>query len=279
MKRLILILLTCAMLVGCITCFAACGQAKYIELSSNGKGSELVNGLTSYLESLSAAIYPAEWHLEAHLDRVKQRNMRILHVSIDPDKYYYVCAYYNNDHDESSYCCVSEYTWVRFANKKDIREKFRGKSFVIAFQINSACFIRDIASNNDSTPIIEHYTVYTPEFVRGKNIADSLYCYEAYLYPIGKDINYVLDSVNRTYRNSVALSCIEIENEWYFMYLDSATYSGRDTDHTDFQLEFGKYYEDLFNVIEDKKYSETNGKWTKEYVLIDLNEFANVVFN
>ena len=127
MKRFILILLVCVMLVGCL---ASCtkshmfgGVAPIIKSSpEEEKRTELITALSEYLKQLHVGYdMPPPPTLATEIQSIKDGAQALI-VKYDPSNYYFVCGYYNSDHSDESYryCCAENYTWVKFYDPKDI---------------------------------------------------------------------------------------------------------------------------------------------------------------
>ncbi len=96
---------------------------------------------------------------------------RLLYAKLDPDDYYFVCAYCAQpcENEESIFCCIDSYVWVSFRAQGEIPESYMGNSFVAAFQINRSAQCRDLLDGTEAS--LESYRRYTPQFGLGYNIA------------------------------------------------------------------------------------------------------------
>ena len=278
MKKLIIILLSCAMILSCIVYFASCNKVARVELSL--EENELVQELVKYISTLNANVYPPNLTVESQLDDIIQADMRILHVSFDPQNYYYVCGYYSceSEHDETNYCCASKYTWVKFESSDDITEIYKNMSIIVAFQINSTACVTDIASEGISVPTVEHYSMYSPKFVKGVNVADHLYFNANYLYSISDSEDYLADSTDKNFHGLYTLPCVEINGKNYVMFKTGMKHPYSENIEIDLKMELGKYYDSIMNAAEETRYNETKDEWDFEYILIGIEKFAQFIF-
>ena len=273
MKKLILILLACAMLMSCIVCFVSCDKKEPVLLEKDGEGEETIYELSTYLRRISASINPRGINFENKIEWVRNSSTQALHVAFDPKDYYFVCAYYNSDHNEDKFCCVNEYTWVMFYEENDITEHYENNNLVAAFQINKAKFVKDIVSKRSVTPEFEHFLVYTPQFKDGINIADALYCGETYIYFRDIDFegkDYILDSIQKQFHELTIVPCTKYKGKYYIKQEMQIGYQNP----IDLKPEFGKYYDDLMEIMITDKYTEEIDGKTYYYGLFDIKEFT-----
>ncbi len=310
MKRFILILLICAMLVGCLV---SCNivdtqpnaqpedpeespnpekpveevppfevyQNPQVDIADEELQDKIYSYLTDYLDSYGAEVLIFPSTLEYNINAIKTGRRPIL-VKISSDDYYYVCAYFNASHDyvegeDDIYCCCDSYTWVSFENATDIAEEYNGEKFIAAFQLNRSSLTCDILSKDATVPIIQHFKMFEPKFSKGFNIKafDEFNHEVIYLAPSKADI--VLYCVSDVGYQTAFIDFMYYENEYFIktfikMELDKGGYLNNDLNE-----ELGKYYDYLmdpvrYNIYEHKGLS---GK-TVCYLLTDLNSFVSI---
>ncbi len=278
MKRFILILLVCVMLIGCLS---SCGTTNKepVELSREGKDQEIVIGLSDYLRRLHSSINPGDGRLERKIDGVKNGSRQALHVAFDPKDYYFVCAYHDLEHEHNEkYSCCNEYnyTWVKFFDKEDITESYNGLQLVAAFQINKAKFVKDIVSKRAETPEFEHFIVYTPEFENGINVADAVHYDESYLYFRSYEVekgDYIIDSTDEWFDYLHATPCVKYKGKYYIKQVTKIGYQNP----KDLEEEFGEYYDELTEIMITDKYTEEIDGKTYYYGLFNINKFSRKI--
>ena len=278
MKRILLILLVCTMLFGSTTCFSSCDLIKNnkgepIVLENVGESKDKIDELSAYLRRLNGLINPNSVNLEDKIEWVKNDVDQALHVAFDPKDYYFICAYYNANHNEDEYCCVNEYTWVAFYKQNDITEQYENKNFVVAFQINKTKFVKDIVYRKADTPEFEHFLVYIPVFEEGINIADEILFDETYIYFRGVEFenkDYILDSTQERFHELSIVPCVKYKGKYYIKQETKIGYGNP----IDLKPKFGKYYDDLMEIMITNKYTEEIEGKTYYYGLFEINEFA-----
>ena len=107
MNKIISFVLLCALL---LMCFSGC------KIDTNGtmvlqSQDALVCTLVEYLRDLLYEYDLADTSTAIKIDEIKN-GKQALHVGFDKSEYYFVCAYYNAEHDDESivYCCATDYT-------------------------------------------------------------------------------------------------------------------------------------------------------------------------
>ena len=160
MNKIISFVLLCALL---LMCFSGC------KIDTNGtmvlqSQDALVCTLVEYLRDLLYEYDLADTSTAIKIDEIKN-GKQALHVGFDKSEYYFVCAYYNAEHDDESivYCCATDYTWVRFNDVNKISEKYDDLNFIAGFQINKASSVTDIITKDAKAPSMEHFQEYKPE--------------------------------------------------------------------------------------------------------------------
>ena len=235
----------------------------------------LLDALTSHLRSYNAEADIITYSTEEELDFIR-KGKKALFVSFDPDNYYYVCGYFNAEHNECrDYCCCAEYLWISFSEAEDIKETYRGEALVVAFQINKTKTSQDICSPGKRCPVNEYYQIYTPIFENGNNIADPIHCEEAFLY---------VDKWERKERSwsersaYATLPCVKVENEFYYAEELSIDYSDGGSYERGLQISFGKYYDALCQVMITGKYTTYDTSGNRIYYgLFRLEDIASVI--
>lgn len=244
---------------------------------------ELLDVLRDYLDSLRSVgrmvVYPSA---EQKINFINNGN-QALHVAFDSSNYYFVCGYYNDDHKQAftetnSYCCSAKYEWIKFDRAEEIQEYYNGATMVVAFQINKALFVKNISVNTEETPDMEHFRLYTPEFIEGLNGNAPADFAETFIY-----INYdgkskVYHSMDHYLHKGDTFPCVRLNDRYYIpvqLYLISAT--GQRTENN-LSKQFGKYYDAIESIMEIGKYSVTleTGK-TAHYGLLPVDGFASKI--
>ena len=248
------------------------------------KNNELIVALVDYLENYYTLYYMPPTSYEIKIDEIK-RGVQPLHIQFDSKSNYFVCGYYNATHqyaetEDKSFCCVKEYIWVRYNNESNIEEYYDGKKCVVAFQINNSLFVKDILSNESNIPKVGHFQLFTTSFKDGKNINKEKDFDKTFIYlnsKEGKETIYYASSVS--YHNWVSFPCVKFNGEYYIT-IPIYTYNpeGDKTDqYLDIQL--GKYYEDLMNIMQIEEYSETNEAGFMSYCgFFEIEEFVDTLF-
>ena len=306
MKKLILIL---ALVFALAFCFAACctkknnvnshslqektnaedPSVKDNEVNGNTEvnppdflSDELVSTLVEYLQNIYAHYYAPDTSYAAKIDKIKQ-GYQPLHVKFNSEEYYFVCGYYNATHqnaecEDIDYCCVTEYTWVRFDNETEILEYYDEEKLVVAFQINKSLFVKDALSDNSIVPDIEHFQIYKVSFENGKNINVALDFDDTFIYLNSSDKIYLYHSVFLYNHDWITFPCVELHGEYYIIIRTHTLKPNGDVVDNGIDRTFGDYYDVLIGVMEDKKYSELHEKgYVFYYGLFDIEEFIRVV--
>ena len=262
MKKFILILLTCAMLVGCL---ASCNKEP-VEISVEENYWDIINVLCTHISRIreNPIIYYGDLSRSRKIDFVREGNTQALHIAVDPNDYYYICGYYISDHinEESRLCCGSKYTWVKFYKKEEITEYYGGKKLIAAVQINKAKFVRDITSILAKTPKYEHFLIYIPEFQDGVNVADAIYCDISYIDFCSNDEKYVLYSSETDLHEKYTMPCVKYNGKYYIEEKNSKDY---------LESTYGDYYDEVKEIINSDEYEK------KGYGIISVREFANKI--
>lgn len=131
---------------------------------------ELIDSLIDYLKMLYVEYELPDTSLSGKIDKIKRGQQPLL-VDFDPTNFYFVCGYYDGitENGPLKYRNSNEYTWVRFESADEIQENHEDKKFIVAFQINKALLVWDIASQKAILPRVEHFQMYDPVFENGVN--------------------------------------------------------------------------------------------------------------
>ena len=251
-----------------------------VELQANGKDKDLILSLIDYFTWKRLSLDMGSYTTEDKINRFKNAKQTLL-VKYNPTDYYFVCAYsdahYNTE--GASYCCVEDYTWVKYKNASDIQEYYNEKRLIQAFQLNGASLVKDIRSGEAAVPRMEHFMGYKPKFENGMNVNEAVVFDEIYVYLNSSDKAKVYDSWSSKtpYHPHITFDCVLIDNQYYIPQLTHSVINGIYYDMTDtIIMEYGNYYDTLMEVMILDKYSvDKNDDETSYYGLIDVNDFAD----
>lgn len=201
-----------------------------------------------------------------------------LHAQFDPENYYFVCGYYNATHEQAykecdTYCCSSEYLWVRFETPEDIPDFYNGEPFVVAFQINKTAFCQDMLPLDREIPALEYFQLFTPLFADGLNVEKPIPFNEHFVYlkwKKGKTVYYGCGGMQN--HENVTIYCVELDGICYLPIK-------MDSDGT-IEEETGKYNEALKHIALMGKYSanDDNGNLI-HYALVKIDDVVNILMN
>lgn len=243
---------------------------------------DLIKILIEYLQNIfnSCDMPPTSYAIK--INDIKNGDQPLL-VQFDPEEYYFVCGYYNATHNQSEYenlsfCCVEEYTWVKFENAHEIQEFYNDQKFIVAFQINKALFVKDILSNDASVTAMEHFQIYEAEFVAGSNCIDAMIFDESFVYLNSSNKPCVYYSVSVFNHEWITLPCIERDGEYYITIRTHTVNVNGETTYMDLEVELEEYHDALIEIMQTDKYSETKSGYVIYYGLFDVEELVNVVF-
>ena len=278
MRRLIIFSLILSMF---LALFPGCSRKKQASLPTElSSESEVVCALINYLQDLSTSHELFDTSMAIKIDEIKN-GKQALHVGFERSEYYFVCAYSEVKHKNEiqNYCCITDYTWVKFENSNEISEKYKDLSFIVAFQINKASFVTDIVTDDAAlVPSVEHFLEYTPHFSDGVNTNRATFFDDSFIYLNSSDKKNVYHSKSAYYNILKTIPCIRIKERYYVTIELYATYpDGKRSDNTVVR-DFGKYYDSLANIMNVDRYSVTDKKGrTKFYGLIEINDFSNFI--
>ena len=238
---------------------------------------ELIDSLVDYLQGLHLQYEIHDTSLSIKIDKIKKGHQPLL-VDFDPTDFYFVCGYYNviTEDELFKYRNADDFTWVRFENANEIKEIHDDKNIVVAFQINKALFVRDIASQKAIIPRIEHFQMYEPIFEEGVNTGTHLVFEEEFIYLNPSNAERVYHSTSAFYHQVVTISCINYDNEYYISHFMYSIHADGEKYETNLRGIFDEYYEALMSFIQPTKYSITRPWGSKDYYgLITIDDFVN----
>ncbi len=298
MKKIISILLLSGLL---LTSFSGCAlfgqqdenptEEPVVLPKQQADQDDLIVNLVAYLDSLNDDINPLPTSVERKINLIKDERFvqRAVHVEIDPSSCYFVCGYYNTEHDKETswYCCAADYTWVKFENANEIQEYCNGEKMIVAFQINEASFVKDIISCDVNVLGFSHFQLYETQFIDGFNInaSDNLdktfisLFHEMMLYEEQIHRNYIYHSIG-TYNNDWgAFLCVYREDKCYILIELYVIGTNGHRAENDLTQEFGEYYDILMPMLQtDEEYSVTyEAGYTRYYGLIPMDDFVDAV--
>lgn len=240
---------------------------------------ELMEALVDYLQNIMTNYEVPESSISMDIDKIKDGEQP-LQLKFDPEKYYYVCAYYSPEHLEEKYlyCCAEEYTWVGFSNEKNIAEYYNGVKLCAAFQINRTELCIDLLPSNRKVPKVENFQLYTPVFEDGVNIASVIEYKDTFIYLNSSDSSSVYFCSKHILHDFNSMPLIELDGKSYItesLYVDTP---GEDYED-DIRWRFGEYYDLLMEMMITDKYSvvHKSGK-TIYYGLFEIEKFIDMIF-
>ena len=255
------------------------------------KNSDLILALMEYMEDSLWDYDMDEVTAFQKINAIKS-GAQPIHVAFDATDYYFVCAYYNSEHEvreDSYYCCAQEYTWVKYKNETEIQEYYNGMKCVVAFQLNRALIVSDLLPNGRTTPDMEHFQFYRPTFENGVNVGSVIIFDKTFVY-LNNFLNKFEDktiyhSTFAYYHENIMFPCVYLDDEYYISrYL---FYTKDDTEDIDIEsalredyllYDWGEYYDAIVSVVEIEKRENINNKGITDVIaLISLEDFANVV--
>ena len=268
MKRTVVAILLFAILFGLLS---GCSNTAPAELGEEDQA--LILALIEYLEDLLWEYNPVPISFATRVDKI-QKGARPLHVGFDASDYYFVCGYYNTTHESEGYhyCCAAEYTWVKFANEKEITEHYKDSRFVVGFRIQKAIFVTDILSETANAPSAEFFQLYYPSFHDKSDVKSAPARNETFIYLNKADQPVVYRAFSMYDHKAVTLPCICLEGQYYIaIYLDVVDSNGDcSVDWTPF--EFGEYYDALTEIMKPYRVTDESGV-THMYALFEMNDF------
>lgn len=252
------------------------------EFEASGLSKYLIIELTDCLENYLVEVNPAELSFAMTLSVIKQYGRQSLHVKFDANDYYYACAYYNpaDEHSESSgpYCCVHEYTWVKFESAEQITQTYQELGLVAAFQINKALFCHAIGAEGGLSEKMEHYQQYTPAFLDGVNVAEPIVFDRSYVYLNGSTLETVYFTAEKEPYGWIGFDCVDVRGKLYVpLELYTVNSDGTRYNH-DLENEFDTYYDDVMSVMVMDQYSVCDERGnTTYYGLLSVEDISSII--
>ena len=293
---LVVLVAVCALLVGLKGCSPE--REPIVLPKKQAIESDLIANLVEYLDWLDADCDQLPTSVAIKINQIRREDsvfkMQPVHVEIDPSSYYFMCGYYNPSHENASrdeyesedYCCVTEYTWVKFNSEKEIREYHNGEKIIVAFQINESSFVKDVLTGDVNVLGYTHYQLYETQFIDGINInapdnLDKTFIYlfnEMYIHEEQVDRKHIYNSTESRAIDWVTFSCIRREGVYYVLIELYSISSNGYRYENDLTREFREYYDTLIDMIQkDEEYSIDKKGFTQYYGLIPMNDFVNAV--
>ncbi len=242
---------------------------------------ELIDSLIDYLKMLYVNYELPDTSLSGKIDKIKFGHQPLL-VDFDPTNCYFVCGYYDGitENGPCEYENSDEYTWVRFESADEIKDIHEDKNFIVAFQINKALLVRDIASKKAILPRIEHFQMYDPVFENGVNTNTHVVFEKEFIYLNPSSAERVYLSTSAVTHQVVAIPCIILDNEYYITRVAYSIHANGNKDEGYLKVDFGTYYDALMSIMDTTKYSVTTAQGRTDYYgLIDIDDFVNCVIN
>lgn len=239
----------------------------------------LVCSLIEYLQDLFVSHDMPGTSTATKIDEIKN-GKQALHVAFNKSECYFVCAYYNYGHNDEAkdYCCVTDYTWVKFNDANEISEKYDDLNFVVGFQINKASLVTDIINKDAQVPSIEHFQEYAPDFNNGLNANDAIPFDVSYIYLNSTNYKAVYHST-LAYDNMLkTFPCVFLNGQYYISVELYTVYPDGSRSNNDLISDFGVYYDALVSIMDTTSYSLIDEKErTMFYGIIGINDFSNCV--
>ena len=242
---------------------------KSINLSDN-----LINKLIIYLKNKFVEYEIGPTSFEIKIDRIKNGE-DLMYVEYDNNNYYYACAYLNPAHDFEyiDYCCCDKYIWVGYENENDIQKYYKGNELIVAFQINKASQKIDLLTNNNVDNNVEYYQIYKPLFTNNNyNVSSKI--------EFNKEFITITDFDNDLYfSNNIKESLeyfdiIKLNDKIYFMVFINKIIENEIISENNLNYEFGKYYNELMNIMINVSISPENGY---NYGLFEIEDIVNLI--
>ena len=241
----------------------------------------LVEALVEYLEDIGSISSGPDTYFKM-MDQIDQinRGAQPLQIEFDPDKYYYICAYYSPEHlydEETFYCCSAEYTWVGFGSEENISEYYNGTKLLVAIQINKTELCVDILYDDRNIPEVEYFQVYSPIFENGINTAESIAFDDKMIYLNSTDAPTVYIYSKHIIYDFSVMYYVKLDSRNYIVY-DHTEHVENVANKEEFKNVFGNYYDQLIEIMITDKYFVKNSKGEKIYYgIFEIEEFFNTV--
>ena len=242
---------------------------------------ELVEALVDYLEDIGSDSSGPDTYFKM-TDQIDQinRGAQPLQIEFDPDKYYYVCAYYSPEHlydEKTFYCCSAEYTWVGYSNEENIGEYYNDSKLLVVIQINKPKLCVDILSDGREIPSVAYFQIYSPIFEDGVNTAESIAFDDKMIYLNSTDTPTVYIYAKHIIYDFSVMYYVKLDSRNYIVY-DHTAHVKNVANKEEFKNVFGNYYDQLIEIMITDKYYVTNSKGEKIYYgIFEIEEFFNTV--
>ena len=240
---------------------------------------ELIDSLIDYLKMLYVECELADTSLSGKIDKIKFGHQPLL-VDFDPTNFYFVCGYYDGitKNGPREYENSDKYTWVRFESADEIQENHEDKKFIVAFQINKALLVRDIASQKAIISRVEHFQMYEPIFENGVNTNTHIVFEDEFIYLNPSNADRIYLSAAAFDHQVVTIPCILFENEYYISHFMYSIHINGEKDEMNLRGVFDQYYDSLMSVIQPTKYSITRSSGITDYYgLITIDDFVKII--
>lgn len=239
---------------------------------------ELIDALVEYLQGLGVEYELPDTSLSIKIDKIKKGQQPLL-VDFDPDIFYFVCGYYDGitENGPLKYRNSNEYTWVRFESADEIQESHEDKKFIVAFQINKALLVWDIASQKAILPRVEHFQMYEPIFENGVNTNTHIVFEKEFIYLNPSNAERIYHSTSLFNHQVVTIPCINYD-EYYISHFMYSIHINGEKDEMNLRGVFDQYYDSLMSVIQPTKYSITRSSGITDYYgLITIDDFVKII--
>lgn len=251
-----------------------------------GVTQHMIAALMDYFSMLNKEGALPEYSFEILMDKSKNSGVQPLHVKFDAENFYYVCAYYNPTHEHPeyekyNYCCVGEYTWVKFDSPDQILDHYNDLGFVCAFQFNRTQFCKSLGSQGGIFKDMEHYQLYKPDFIQGLNVLGEIAFDQSFIYFSETQFETEYYTVAHPDHFWNTLHCVELDGQYYvphYLYTVNAEGLAGELDTEDLKVNFGKYYDHVMSVMITDLYTlqDQSGN-TNYYGLISVDEIENII--
>ena len=240
----------------------------------------MILDLIHYLQGLQVdrEMVPPTLRLKLHL--IKGDGYSTWHVGYTSSNYYFVCAYYNSEHESTekhAYCCADKYTWLKFDNESEITEYYNDQKLFVAFQLNRPLFVNTAKKR---VPNIEHFQRYEAEFKDGVNVKEAIVLEDtSYIFLTSSDRENIYHSKHMFDHEHSTIPCIYDDGQFYVR-LDLPRQKDGSLDTEDISYDFGDHYDRIMCVIEafGRETSVVHDNGVKSnYAEIPLDIFRNEV--
>ena len=278
MKKILSFLLLFALLLLSLSACADSDDGHGKPTVLGEESSELISALSDHLQSLLISYSMTEVSLANQIDKIKNGAQPLL-VTFDPSEFYYVCGYYKgtNEDESSFYRNASDYVWLRYEKAEDIRETYRGRTCIAAFQLNPASSVADIRPEKEVPPAFEHFAMVNPVFEKGYNTEIFDGFDEPFIYLNSGDKSRVYYTTIRNLREFRTFDCIRLDGQLFIPVILYHINSDGKRDDRNLEREFDEYYDTLMDIMITGKYTETYAGSVIYYGLFSIEDFAESV--